>query len=120
MKAELIVIQNETDYRAAMALVGSLMQATNAKDIARLRAQARLVQAWESERWPVRKVDAVEAIKFRMEQKGLKRSDLVKIIGSKSKVSEVLNRRRRLSLPMIQRLHRQLDIPAEVLIARAA
>ncbi len=103
-----------------MALVGSLMQATSARDVARLRAQARLVQAWESERWPVRKVDAVEAIKFRMEQKGLKRSDLVKIIGSKSKVSEVLNRRRRLSLPMIQRLHRQLDIPAEVLIARAA
>jgi HTH-type transcriptional regulator/antitoxin HigA len=120
MKTELIVIQNEGDYKAALALVGSLMQATDAKDIARLRAQARLIQAWEAEQWPVRKVDPVEAIKFRMEQKGLKRSDLAKIIGSKSKVSEVLNRRRRLSLPMIQRLHKHLGIPAEVLIARAA
>jgi HTH-type transcriptional regulator / antitoxin HigA len=120
MKAELIVIQNESDYAAAMVLVRSLMQATDAKDIARLRAQARLIQAWESERWPARKVDAVEAIKFRLEQRGMKRSDLVKIIGSKSKVSEVLNRRRRLSLAMIQRLHKHLDIPAEILIARAA
>jgi HTH-type transcriptional regulator / antitoxin HigA len=105
MKTELIVIQNEADYRAAMALIGSLMASTNAKNIARLRAQARLVQAWEAEQW---------------QQRGLKRSDLVKIIGSKSKVSEILNRRRRLSLSMIQKLHRELDIPAEVLIARAA
>src|SRR4051812_2279623 len=120
MKAELVIIQNEADYRAAMALIGSLMQASSSKDLARLRAQARLVQAWEAERWPVRKVDVVDAIRFRMEQRGLKRSDLVKIIGSKSKASEVLNRRRRLSLTMIQRLHKHLEIPAEILIARAA
>jgi HTH-type transcriptional regulator/antitoxin HigA len=58
----------------------------------------------------------VEAIKFRMEQMGLTRSDLVPIIGTKSKVSEVLNRKRRLSLSMIRRLRARLDIPAEVLI----
>jgi HTH-type transcriptional regulator/antitoxin HigA len=58
----------------------------------------------------------VEAIKFRMEQMGLRQSDLVPIIGTKSKVSEILSRKRRLSLPMIRRLRAKLDIPADVLI----
>jgi HTH-type transcriptional regulator/antitoxin HigA len=117
MRAELIVIRNATDYRAARALVSSLMSARSAKDGARLRAQAALISAYEGEIAPPRPVDPIEAIKFRMEQMGLRQSDLVPIIGTKSKVSEVLNRKRRLSLPMIRRLRRKLDIPADVLIA---
>ena len=116
MKVELIAIRNDADYRAARALVVKLMRARTAADGARLRAQAALIAAYEAEIVPPRPADPVEAIKFRMEQMGLRQSDLVPIIGTKSKVSEVLNRRRRLSLPMIRRLRAQLDIPAEVLI----
>jgi HTH-type transcriptional regulator/antitoxin HigA len=116
MKVELIAIRNAADHRAARQLVDSLMNARTAADGARLRSQAALVAAYEAETAPPRPADPIEAIKFRMEQMGLKQADLVSIIGTKSKVSEVLNRRRRLSLPMIRRLHAKLDIPAEVLI----
>jgi HTH-type transcriptional regulator/antitoxin HigA len=120
MKAELIVIQNDADYAAALAMIGALMNATAPGDVGRLRAQARLIEAWEAERRPVRMVDPVEAIKFRMEQMGLTRADLIKLLGSRSKVSEVLSRKRPLSLAMIRRLREHLDIPADVLINRAA
>jgi HTH-type transcriptional regulator / antitoxin HigA len=120
MKAELIVIQSEADYAAALALIDRLMDSSTPGDVGRLRAQARLVEVWEAERRPLRAVDPVEAIKFRMDQMGMTRADLAKLLGGKSKVSEVLNRKRPLSLAMIRRLHRQLDIPAEVLISRAA
>jgi HTH-type transcriptional regulator/antitoxin HigA len=116
MKVELIAIRSEADYMAARALVTKLMNARTAADGARLRAQAALIAAYEADVAPPRPADPVEAIKFRMEQMGLRRSDLVPLIGSKSKVSEVLNRRRRLSLPMIRRLRAELAIPAEVLI----
>jgi len=116
MRVELIAIRNDADYRAARALVAKLMGARTAAEGARLRAQAALIAAYEAEIAPPHPADPVEAIKFRMEQMGLKRSDLVPIIGTKSKVSEVLNRRRPLSLPMIRRLRAELDIPADVLI----
>ena len=116
MKVELIAIRNTADYEAARALVASLMDARTERDGARLRAQAALVAAYEAEQAPSRPVDPVAAIKFRMEQMGLKQADLVPIIGTKSRVSEVLNRKRRLSLPMIRRLRAKLDIPADVLI----
>jgi HTH-type transcriptional regulator/antitoxin HigA len=116
MKVELIAIRNAADYRAARELVASLMAVRTPSDGARLRAQAALIAAYEAEVASPRPADPVEAIKFRMEQMGLTRSDLVPIIGTKSKVSEVLNRKRRLSLSMIRRLRARLDIPAEVLI----
>ena len=119
MKTELIAIANDRDYREARGLVATLMTSRKAADIVRLRAQAALVEAYENERVPVRAVDPVEAIKFRMDQMGLAPADLVPIIGSRSKVSEVLNRKRRLSLGMIRRLHRELDIPADILIKAA-
>ena len=119
MKAELIIIQTPADYESARALVSSLMDATKPEDGARLRAQAMIIAAYEARIHPPRPVDPVEAIKFRMEQMGLKRSDLVKIIGSKSKVSEILNRKRPLSLAMIRRLHKEMQIPADVLIRAA-
>lgn len=119
MKVELIAIRNAADYRAARELVTSLMNARSAADGARLRAQAALIAAYEAQTAPLRPVDPVEAIKFRMEQMGLTRSDLVPIIGTRSKVSEVLNRKRRLSLAMIRRLRRKLAIPADVLIGAA-
>ena len=117
MKVELIAIRNPADYEAARLLVASLMNARTERDGARLRAQAALVAAYEAERAPPGPVDPIEAIKFRMEQMGMKQADLVPIIGTKSRVSEVLSRKRRLSLAMIRRLRAKLDIPADVLIA---
>jgi HTH-type transcriptional regulator/antitoxin HigA len=119
MKAELIVIETKGDYEAAHALVSSLMNAATAEEGARLRAQAAVIAAYEERVHPRRPVDPIEAIKFRMEQMGLKRADLVRIIGSKSKASEILNRKRGLSLAMIRRLHKELKVPADVLIRAA-
>lgn len=119
MRTELIVIATPKDYESALALVSELMNAQTRKEGARLRAQAAIVAAYEARIRPPRPVDPIEAIKFRMDQMGLKRADLVKIIGSKSKVSEILNRKRPLSLAMIRRLHKELKIPADVLIRAA-
>src|SRR6185312_7273010 len=96
------------DYESARALMASLMSARTVAEGARLRAQAAIIAAYEAEVAPPRAVDPVDAIKFRMDQMGLTQSDLVPIIGTKSKVSEVLNRKRRLSLSMIRRLRQRL------------
>ena len=75
-----------------------------------------LVRQFEEEHYPIDLPDPIEAIKFRMDQQGLKQVDLAPYIGNKSKVSEVLNRKRPLSLAMIRRLHDGLGIPADVLL----
>ncbi len=77
---------------------------------------ATLIDAYEAERYPMDPPDPVEAIKFRMEQQGLTRRDLEQIIGSRTRIAEVLNRKRGLSIGMIRRLHERLGISAEVLI----
>jgi HTH-type transcriptional regulator/antitoxin HigA len=81
---------------------------------------ATLVDAYEQNNFPVNAADPVEAILFRMEQQGLERSDLEAFIGSRHRVSEVLNRKRGLSLEMIRKLHAGLGIPLEVLVGKAA
>ena len=78
---------------------------------------ATLVDAYEAENFPIKSPDPIEAIKFRMEQLGLERKDLEPFIGSRARVSEVLNKRRGLSLKMIKALHEELDIPLEALIS---
>ena len=82
----------------------------------RLEILATLVAAYEDKHYPMDLPDPIEAIKFRMEQMGLKRSGLDRMIGSRGRVAEVLNRHRPLSLSMIRKLHQGLGIPAEVLI----
>ena len=77
---------------------------------------ATLVEAYENKHFPISAPDPVEAIKFRMEQLGLDRKDLEPFIGSRARVSEILNRRRGLSVAMIRSLHENLDIPLEALI----
>jgi HTH-type transcriptional regulator/antitoxin HigA len=81
---------------------------------------ATLVEAYEQKHFPVNAADPVEAILFRMEQQGLERSDLEAYLGSRHRVSEVLNRKRGLSLDMIRRLHEGLGIPLEALVGEAA
>jgi len=113
-------VRTEADYKAALKRVEALMDAApGSTHEDELDVLATLVEKYEEEHYPVCPPDPVEAIKFRMEQEGLSRNDLVSMIGSRSKVSEVLARKRRLSLRMIRSLTRRLRIPAEVLIGGA-
>jgi HTH-type transcriptional regulator/antitoxin HigA len=75
-----------------------------------------LIDQYENEHFPISLPDPIEAIKFRMEQMGYNQNDLAKIVGFKSRASEILNRKRKLSLEMIRQLHTTLNIPTEVLI----
>jgi HTH-type transcriptional regulator / antitoxin HigA len=77
---------------------------------------ATLIDAYEVEHYPMDPPDPIEAIKFRMEQQGLTRRDLEELIGTRTRIAEVLNRKRALSIGMIRRLHERLGISAEVLI----
>lgn len=111
------VIRNETDYDAALTRINELMDAdpgTPQGD--ELELLVTLVELYEKVAHPIDLPGPVEAIKFRMEQAGLKQKDLIPFIGSRSKVSEVLSRRRPLSISMIRKLHHGLGIPAEVLL----
>ena len=86
------------------------------RDGDRLDVLATLIHAYEAEHYPMDPPDPIEAIKFRMEQQGLTRRDLEEIIGTRTRIAEILNRKRGLSIAMIRRLHERLGIPAEVLI----
>jgi HTH-type transcriptional regulator/antitoxin HigA len=111
-------IRNAKQHRAALRQIELLWSArpgTPRHD--RLEVLSTLVADYEERHHPIYPPDPVEAIRFRMEQLGLDRRGLEPSIGSRARVSEVLSRRRRLTLEMIRRLHRQLGIPAEVLLA---
>lgn len=110
-------IKSERDYQRALAEIDKLMDAKpNSREGDRLDMLATLVAAWEERHYPIDPPDAVEAILFAMEQRGLSRRDLEPYIGSRARVAEVLNRKRSLTLPMIRRLHAGLGIPADALI----
>jgi HTH-type transcriptional regulator/antitoxin HigA len=111
------VIKTEADYREALAHLETLMDAApNSPAEEELELLAVLIEEYEKDKCPIGLPDPIEAIKFRMEQQGLTRKDLVPYIGSQSKVSEVLNGKRPLSLSMIRNLEKGLGIPAEVLL----
>jgi HTH-type transcriptional regulator/antitoxin HigA len=115
MKAK--VIKTEAEYEAALAFIETLMDAEpGSPQEDELELFSMLVENYEKENYPIGLPDPVEAIKFRIEQEGLTRKDLVKYIGSQSKVSEVLNHKRPLSLAMIRSLVEGLGIPSEVLL----
>ena len=110
-------IRTEADHEAAMAEVENLWGAksgTPAGD--RLDVLATLIDAYEAAHFPMDPPDPIEAIKFRMEQQGMTRRDLEEIIGTRTRIAEVLNRKRGLSIGMIRRLHDRLGISADVLI----
>jgi HTH-type transcriptional regulator / antitoxin HigA len=114
-------IKTKTDHRAALAEIDRLTagdrepaKATAAAD--RLDVLVTLVHDYEARHYPIEPPDPIEAIKFRMEQAGLARRDLEAAIGGNGRVSEILNRRRPLTLQMIRRLHDLFGIPAESLI----
>ena len=110
-------IRNESDHESALKRIESLMSAKQGTaEGDELDVLATLVEAYENKHFSISAPDPVEAIKFRMEQLGLDRKDLEPFIGSRARVSEILNRRRGLSLAMIRSLHENLDIPLEALI----
>ena len=111
------ILKTEEEYEAALAHVATLMDADpGSVEEDELDLFAMLVEQYEREHYPIERPDPVDAILFRMDQEGLTRKDLVAYIGSQSKVSEVLNRKRSLSLAMIRRLHEGLQIPADILL----
>jgi HTH-type transcriptional regulator/antitoxin HigA len=110
-------LKNRNDYRQTLKEIDTLMQARrNTPEGDRLDVLVTLVEAWERKHYPLDMPDPVEAIKYHMEQNGLAPRDLIPFIGSRNRVHEVLNRKRPLTLKMIQRLHAGLGIPAESLL----
>lgn len=117
MATDVRPIRNEDDYEIALADVAALWgAASGTPEGDRLDVLATLIDVYEARHHPMDPPDPVEAIKFRMEQQGMTRKDLEDIIGTRTRIAEVLNRKRSLSIGMIRRLHDRLGISAEVLI----
>jgi HTH-type transcriptional regulator/antitoxin HigA len=110
-------IKTEKDYNAALKEIENLFEAEPGTEEAdRLEILSTLVEAYEDEHYDIPAPDPIEAIKYFMESRGLTRADLEAYIGSRARVSEILNRKRPLTLSMIQRLNSELGIPAELLV----
>lgn len=114
-------IRNDDDLRAAFVRLEAIFQVPEGSPEAdEMEVLVALVEAYENKHYPVGPADPVEAIKFRMEHQGLAAKDLEPYIGSSGRVSEVLNRKRALSLRTMNRLHDGLKIPYESLLSSAA
>ena len=110
-------IKSERDYELALQRIDDLMEAASGTPEGdELDILATIVSAYEDKHFPIDLPDPVEAILFRMEQMGLQRKDLEPLLGGRSKVSEVLNRKRGLSIRMIRELHATMNIPLENLV----
>ncbi|MDO6803712.1 helix-turn-helix domain-containing protein [Wenyingzhuangia sp. 1_MG-2023] len=110
-------IRNEKDYQNALERLELIFDAKkDSKEGDELEILSMLIDKYENEVYPIGMPDPIEAIKFRMEQMGMKQKDLAEVIGFKSRVSEILNKKRKLTLEMIRKLSLTLHIPTEVLI----
>lgn len=115
------VLETEEDHGRALREIDQLVSLDppqGSEAAQRLELLVLLTAHYEKQRFPAGAIDPVEAIRFRMEQQGLRRRDLIPYIGRRNRVSEVLNHKRRLTQGMIRRLHEGLGIPLEALIAR--
>jgi HTH-type transcriptional regulator/antitoxin HigA len=113
------LIKTEADYEHALKRIEALMDAQGGSPEAdELELLSTLVEMYEERHFPMDRPDPVDAVKFRMEQLGLRPRDLIPFLGSRSKVSEILNRKKPLSLTMMRNLHKGLGIPAEVLLQK--
>ena len=110
-------IRNEADYQNALKRLDTIFDAKRGTEEGdELEILSIVIDNYESEQFPIGMPDPISAINFRMEQMGLKQKDLVELIGFKSRVSEIMNRKRKLTLEMIRKLNDKLHIPTEVLI----
>ena len=119
MNATLIVIDSDAELARARGLVDKLMTSDDPADVARLEAQARLIAAYEESKWPRRTPSTADIVGYLMEQHGLTRADMVPILGTASRVSEVLRGKKELSMTMVQRLRARFRVPADVLLPPA-
>ena len=111
------VIKTEEDYQNALKLMEKLFDAPiNSPEGDEADILSILIEKYEDEYYPIHSPDPIEAIKYRMEQMSMTKAELAEIIGYRSRVSEILNRKRQLTLGMIRRLHFKLKIPYEALI----
>lgn len=116
MDANLILIDSAAELARARALVDRLWELDDPADVARLAAQARLIAAYEESKWQRRPPNTAALIRHLMEQHGLTRADMVPILGTPSRVSEVLRGKKGLSMAMVQRLRARFHVPADLLL----
>ena len=116
MDAMVVLIDSDKELARARALVERLWDSDNPADVARLEAQARLIAAYEERKWPRRSPRTADLIRHLMDQHGLSRADMVPILGTPSRVSEVLSGKKGLSMAMVQRLRARFRVPADLLI----
>jgi len=116
MDATLILIDNDAELVRAREIVDRLCKSDLPSDIARLQAQARLIAAYEENKWPRRPASTGNLIRHLMDQHGLTRADMVPILGTPSRVSEVLGGKKGLSMAMVQRLRARFHVPADLLL----
>lgn len=110
-------IRNKKDYQSALDRLEVIFDAkAGSKEGDELEVLGILIDQYEKEHFPIGMPDPIEAIKFRMEQLGYSQNDLANVVGLKSRASEILNRKRKLTLEMIRQLHSELNIPTDVLI----
>lgn len=110
-------IKTEKDYQDALDRLESIFESKKGSaEGDELEILGILIEKYEDEHFPIGFPDPIEAIKFRMEQMGYTQSDLAKVVGLKSRASEILSRKRKLTLEMIRLLHNNLKIPTEVLV----
>ena len=110
-------IRNEKDYQKALDRLDDIFEAKrDTKEGDELEILSILIDRYENENFPIGMPDPIEAIKFRMEQMGMNQKDLAELVGFKSRASEILNKKRKLTLDMIRKLNTNLHIPTEVLI----
>lgn len=114
---EIKPIKTESDYNHALERLDQIFDAMpGTPEGDELEVLGILIDQYENEHFPIGMPDPIEAIKFRMEQLGYNQSDLANVVGLKSRASEILNKKRKLSLEMIRKLHAEMRIPTEVLI----
>ena len=110
-------IHNEKDYQNALERLEEIFDSKKGTEQGdELEILSILIDKYENDNFPIGMPDPIEAIKFRMEQMGMKQKDLAEVVGFKSRVSEILNKKRKLTLEMIRKLNVTLHIPTEVLI----
>jgi HTH-type transcriptional regulator / antitoxin HigA len=116
MDATLILIDSAAELSRARALVDRLWDSDDPADVARLQAQARLIEAYEESKWPRRPASTAALIRHLMDQHDLSRADMAPILGTPSRVSEVLRDKKGLSMAMVQRLRARFHISADLLL----
>lgn len=110
-------IRTRKDYQKALDRLEVIFDAKKGTDEGdELEILGILIEQYENQHFPIDLPDPIEAIKFRMEQMGYTQTDLARVVGLKSRASEILNRKRKLSLYMIRQLHEKMNIPTDVLI----